>query len=176
MISPGDGYNQMIQEMINDDELQLYAMCDIKESANGKFVQVPCGLDITVYGPAAEFEGIGDWFQGYNIYLQDPRDCHMDAQYCNPHKLSFGGIGACPMVSEMVSQTLEQIIFKDITESMDVLDILRSRSDLEETAQPGIITAELKRYVKMIPFYGEVFGINHGACIADIRSKHSPLC
>lgn len=45
---------------MDDDELQLYAMCDIKESANGKFVQVPCGLDITVYGPAAEFEGIGD--------------------------------------------------------------------------------------------------------------------
>lgn len=75
----------------------------------------------------------------------------MDAQYCNPHKLSFGGIGACPLVSEMVSQSLDQIIFKDITESIDVIDILRSRSDLEEAAQPGIITAELKRYVDMIP-------------------------
>ncbi|KAK2745444.1 hypothetical protein CKAH01_18266 [Colletotrichum kahawae] len=50
----------------------------------------------------------------------------------------------------MVTQSLEQIIFKDITESIDVLDILRSRSDLEEAIQPEIITAELKSFVNMI--------------------------
>ncbi|GKT76546.1 alpha-mannosyltransferase [Colletotrichum tofieldiae] len=140
----------MIQEMLDDDTLRLYAVCNVSELpsvrlSGKKFDQASCNLNITVYGPAEEFEEIGKWFQEYNVYLQDPLMCHVDARYCNPHKLASNDVGTCPMLSDVVFQGSEQITFQDITEPMDMLDMLNSRCDLKEAKQPAVITAELKR-------------------------------
>ncbi|OHW90951.1 alpha-mannosyltransferase [Colletotrichum incanum] len=116
--------------------------------SGNKFNQALCNLNITVYGPAEDCEEIGNWFQEYNVYLQDPLMCHLDARYCNPHKLSSNDVGSCPMVSEIVLRVSEQINFQDITEPIDMLDMLNSRCDLEEAKQPTVITAELKRHQK----------------------------
>ncbi|WYZ45401.1 hypothetical protein EsH8_VIII_000717 [Colletotrichum jinshuiense] len=140
----------MIQEMLDDNTLHLYAMCNVNDSTNvrasaHKFDQASCSLNITVYGPAADFEDIGNWLQEYNVYLQEPLMCHLDTRYYNPHKLSSNDVESCLMVSEVVSQVFGQINFQDIMEPIDMLDILNSRCDLEEARQPTVITSELKR-------------------------------
>ncbi|KAJ0164942.1 putative matrix-associated actin-dependent regulator of chromatin subfamily [Colletotrichum tanaceti] len=107
-----------------------------------------CNLDITVYGPFSEFEEIGNWFQEYDVYLQDPVHCHLDAPYANPHKLSSDDLSCCPMLSQVVSQSSDQGCLQDITDRIDMLDMLNSRSDLDEADQPTVIATELKRHQK----------------------------
>ncbi|KAK2028566.1 hypothetical protein LX32DRAFT_673422 [Colletotrichum zoysiae] len=153
LLNSDHGYNQMIQEMLDDDTLRLYVMCDAGELSGTrgsaqKFQQLSCSLSITVYGPADDFDEIGNWFQAYNVYLQDPLICHLDTRYCNPHKLSFNSVECCIMVSEIVSSASKHIELQDITEPVDMLDMLNSRCDLEEAKQPVVITAELKRHQK----------------------------
>ncbi|KAK2060825.1 hypothetical protein LY76DRAFT_568195 [Colletotrichum caudatum] len=143
----------MIQEMLDDDTLRLYVMCDAGEFPDTrgsvqKFQQLSCNLSITVYGPADDFDEMGNWLQAYNVYLQDPLMCHLNTRYCNPHKLSFNSVECCIMVSEIVSHGSKHIDLQDITEPVDMLDMLNSRCDLEEAKQPVVITAELKRHQK----------------------------
>ncbi|WQF88244.1 Putative helicase, P-loop containing nucleoside triphosphate hydrolase, SNF2-like domain superfamily [Colletotrichum destructivum] len=153
LIASEFGQSQMIQELLDDDLLRLFTMCTVSETsdtrkANQRFIQMHCNLEITVYGPFSEFEEIGNWFQEYDVYLQDPVHCHLDAPYANPHKLSSNDLTWCPMVWQVVSQSSDQVFLKDITDRIDMLDMLNSRSDLEEANQPTVIATELKRHQK----------------------------
>lgn len=165
-IIPQGNNNQLIQQMLNDSTLRLYAMCNMEKPATGsvpcrKFDEAACTLDVTIYGykniyqETTEFDEFGSWLQDWKVYLQDPLCCHLDTKYCNPHKLSTNAIDTGPLVSDIISKAAEQISFLDIPESVDMLDMLNSRCDLEEAKQPAAITAKLKRYV--------------GQLISDIR-------
>lgn len=140
----------MIQGLLDETALNLYTSCvpDGELSARkssrspGQFF---CALDITVYGPMELFEQIGIYFQEYGTYLQDPQTCHMDVRYCNPHRLSSDDFNSCPMLSEFISQTNTSSYLHDITQGPDLLDILSSNADLEETPQPRAIRATLQR-------------------------------
>lgn len=99
-----------------------------------------------MYGPLDFFDEIGIWCQHYEMYLQDPETCYIDAKYCNPHRMSSGDVELCPMVSEVVSKPLA-FVPKELPEPSDFLDILSSQFDLEETPQPSAIRTNLKRYV-----------------------------
>lgn len=140
----------MIQDLLDDNLLRLFTMCTVSETSgtrktSQKFIQTHCNLAITVYGPFSEFEEIGNWFQEYDVYLQDPVHCHLDAPYANPHKLASNDLTWCPMVSQVVLQISDQVCMQDITDRIDMLDMLNSRSDLEEANQPTVMATELKR-------------------------------
>jgi SWI/SNF-related matrix-associated actin-dependent regulator of chromatin subfamily A3 len=141
----------MIEGLLEDGSINLLVACIPEQPQASKkkgrnHTMLPCTLDITVYGPVELFDEIGQWFQDYEVYLQDPDKCLLDSRYCNPQRMSSDDLGACPLVSEVVSRSLV-LAPTEIPEPTDFLDILSSHVELEETPQPSIIRANLKRSV-----------------------------
>ncbi|KAI0840035.1 SNF2 family N-terminal domain-containing protein [Hypoxylon sp. FL0890] len=144
---------QMIQGLLEEQTLDLRVNCTLnvqstksKSFRNSKLL--PCTLEITVYGPLELYKDIGSWFQEYDIYLQDPRICHLDVRYCNPQRLSSDNLESCPLVSEVISMTSSLVPSQYVAGQTDMLDILSNNGDLEETPQPEAIKATLKRHQK----------------------------
>lgn len=142
----------MVQGLLEEDTLQLHVSCTLDSDSTAKRpafgAQVPCVLEISVYGPWDLFEQIGLWFQEYDVYLQDPRTCHLDVKYCNPHKLSLDDLESCPLVSEITSRKAGLAYMQDIAVRPDLLDILSGQNDLEEASRPSVIKASLHRHQK----------------------------
>lgn len=142
-------HRQMLQGLLEEESLIIHIVCIIgdrmpsKKRARSVALQ-PCTLELSIYGPKSLFDDIGSWFQDYEIYLQDPRICHLEAKYFNPQRLSSDNIDASPLVSEVVTRTLV-LMPKEVPECHDFLELLSSRVDLEETPQPSAIRATLKR-------------------------------
>ncbi|KAI8626352.1 hypothetical protein F5Y19DRAFT_447177 [Xylariaceae sp. FL1651] len=144
-------HGQMLEGLLDEKTLILRTICTVDARPVAKkrsrtYMMWPCTLDITVYGPFNLCAEIGVWFQDYEVYLQDPRVCHLDTIYCNPHRLS-SSINAWPLVSEVVSKNLFMAPM-ELPERPDFLDILSSHIDLEETPQPSAIRTALKSHQK----------------------------
>ncbi|UZP43118.1 hypothetical protein NXS19_010934 [Fusarium pseudograminearum] len=152
-ISPD--YSQMIQELLDETYLELHVSC-ITDGFRSVNAQKPprgpstisCSLEISVYGPLEVFEELGTWFEHYQVYLQDPRECHQEVRYCNPHRLSTDDITSCPLLSDVISQSSNYLQFELISQQSDLLDELCSHDNLEEAPQPSVIKRELKRHQK----------------------------
>lgn len=149
-ISPD--YSQMIQELLNETYLELHVSC-ITDGFRSVNAQKPprgpstisCSLEISVYGPLEVFEELGTWFEHYQVYLQDPRECHQEVRYCNPHRLSTDDITSCPLLSDVISQSSNPLQLELIAQQSDLLDELCNHQNLEETPQPSVIKRELRR-------------------------------
>ncbi|UKZ74482.1 hypothetical protein TrVFT333_002151 [Trichoderma virens FT-333] len=146
-------HGQMIQGLLDEPTINLHTSCSPHSGLStrkscGSSAQVPCVLDITVYGPWELFEQLGIWFQEYGVYLQDPRACHMDVKYCNPHRLSSDDFDSCLLLSQVVSHTNTSSYLQDITEGPELLDMLSSNVELAETPQPKAIQATLQSHQK----------------------------
>ncbi|KAK1252229.1 hypothetical protein MKX08_003416, partial [Trichoderma sp. CBMAI-0020] len=144
---------QMIHGLFNESTLAVYVLCipndDLPRQNKGRnSAQFPCGLEITVYGPLDLFEEIGIWFEDYGQYLQDPRACHHDVRYWNPHRLSSDDFESCPLLSQIISYTFETPFFQGLTEESDPLNILSTHIDLEEATQPAAIKTALQSHQK----------------------------
>ncbi|KAH8803561.1 SNF2 family N-terminal domain-containing protein [Xylogone sp. PMI_703] len=145
-------YGHMIEGLIKEETLKLHVSCILDGKAavrksSHRTGQLPCVLEITVYGPLELFEEIGDWFQEYEVYLQDPKICHLDVRYCNPQKLSSDDLDSCPLLSEIITQ-ISISSLQDITQGPGLLDILSSDVYLGETPQPKAIQTALKSHQK----------------------------
>lgn len=143
-------HGQMISSLLEEQGLILHASCTLSDEfpttrSSRAPLQLPCLLDITVYGPLDLLDEIGSWFQEYEVYLQDPVVCHLDVKYCNPHKLSSENLLSCPRVSEVVSQASGLVNLQVLTERPDLLDTLSSNIELEESPQPPAIRTALKK-------------------------------
>ena len=62
-------HGQMIQGLLDTRSIQLYAQCSLdteltRRRSTPTYSQVPCALDITVYGPFRLCEAIGSWVSG----------------------------------------------------------------------------------------------------------------
>ncbi|CAG1980246.1 unnamed protein product [Fusarium graminearum] len=148
-------FSQMIQELLDETYLELHASCIIDGSRSVNAQKPPrgpstisCSLEISVYGPLDVFEELGTWFEHYQVYLQDPRECHREVRYCNPHRLSTDDITSCPLLSDVISQSSNSLQLELITQQSDLLDELCSHDNLEEAPQPSVIKRELKRHQK----------------------------
>jgi hypothetical protein len=142
-------HSQMLQGLLEEESLVIHIVCIIGDKTSSKkrarsVALQPCTLELSVYGPKDLFDDIGSWFQDYEIYLQDPRICHLEAKYCNPQRLSSDNLGTSPLVSEVVTRTLV-LMPKEVPELHDFLELLSSHVDLEETPQPSAIRATLER-------------------------------
>ncbi|CAF3543347.1 unnamed protein product [Fusarium graminearum] len=152
-ISPD--YSQMIQELLDETYLELHVSC-ITDGFRSVNAQKPprgpstisCSLEISVYGPLEVFEELGTWFEHYQVYLQDPRECHQEVRYCNPHRLSTDDITSCPLLSDVISQSSNPLQLELIAQQSDLLDELCNHQNLEETPQPSVIKRELRRHQK----------------------------
>jgi hypothetical protein len=160
----------MVHGLVEEPTLQLYACCTLgpdlpnRRSATLN-TQVPCTLDVIVYGPIDLFDTIGVWLQDYDIYLQDPRTSHLDVwlstttiihtqqpkppinvRYCNPHKLSAGDFQSCPLLSEVILQPTGLAYLQDVVHRPDVLNVLNHQADLEETPQSHYVISTLHKH------------------------------
>lgn len=144
-------HRQMIQGLLDETSLGLKVLCsldasDTSEMSKKVILQQKCYLEITVYGPFELFDDIGSWFQDYNIYLQDPRKVErQDVKYCNPHRLSVQDIGSCLLVSEYIMSNSKLVGLEQLSDRPELLDILSSHMDLEETPQPAALKTTLKK-------------------------------
>ncbi|RSL86274.1 hypothetical protein CEP51_002896 [Fusarium floridanum] len=143
-------HGQMIQGLLDEETLDLHVFCTIEDSSQQKTRSTPlqCTLEITVYGPLELFDEIGTWFEDYQVYLQDPRDCHIDVRYCNPHRLSSDDLSSCPFLSEVISKGSKTLHLENMPQQEDLLDMLGGHDDLEETEQPQAIKGSLRRHQK----------------------------
>ncbi|KAG8668042.1 hypothetical protein FPOAC1_007403 [Fusarium poae] len=148
-------YSQMIQDLLDETCLELHVSCiiggfqsaDAMKSPHGPST-IPCSLEISVYGPLSIFEELGAWFEHYQVYLQDPRECHREVRYCNPHRLSTDDISTCSLLSDFISQSSSSLELVSTANQSDLLDELCSHENLEEAPQPSVIKQELKRHQK----------------------------
>ncbi|KAH7324988.1 SNF2 family N-terminal domain-containing protein [Stachybotrys elegans] len=147
-------HGQMMQGLLDDKTLTLFVTCTfntieqkMRNSAKSSAV-TPCSLDIVVYGPSDLYEEIGSWFEEYDIFLQDPRTCHLDRRYTNPHRLSSIDASQCPLLSEVVSKSSTVMQLSEIAQGPDSLSTLSVTQDLEEAPQPAAVRTALKRHQK----------------------------
>lgn len=81
----------MIQGLLDEKSVELYISCAIDGSQTVETQKTPrssapveCFLEITVYGPLELFDEIGTWFEQSEVYLQDPRHCHLEVKSTIP--------------------------------------------------------------------------------------------
>ncbi|RWA06777.1 hypothetical protein EKO27_g8325 [Xylaria grammica] len=146
-------HTSMIHGLLEEDTLQLFFSCVINKNPSTSNPRrslkiLPCSVEVTIYGPLELLQEVGDWFQEQDIYLQDPRLCHLDVKYCNPQKLSTGEIETCPLVSEVIAKRKLSFEMQVIQSQIGFLDTLKSRDDLYEAQQPTAIRSILKRHQK----------------------------
>lgn len=146
----------LIEGILDETSLRLQVTCALNTEEKSllktrRFLPqiIPCSLSIIVYGPANLCNDLGDYFQDYDIYLQDPRSCDMDVRYCNPHRLSSVDLSRCPMTSELSlgDVVMDVSRLKEIPAQTDLLAILNSQGELEEAPQPHAISTTLERQV-----------------------------
>ncbi|PHH81832.1 hypothetical protein CDD82_7766 [Ophiocordyceps australis] len=138
-------YGQMMQGLLEVESLSFHASCMVSGEPTGQ--QLPCTLELTIYGPLDFSDELGSWLGEYDVFLQDPQLCHKDVRYCNPHKLS-SEVEVYPLLREVVAQTSSRMHLQAIIEGPNLLDSLDSGKDLEESPQPPAIFTALKRHQK----------------------------
>ena len=146
-------HRQMIHGLLDEETLELHVFCNVNPESlarklDRKATQLSCLLCITVYGRFELCGEIGSWFDDYEFYLQDPLVCHRDVRYCNPQRLSSDSLescDSCPLLSQVVAQSSKGVHLEDIAQRPELLDILSSHAELEETPQPAVILSILKR-------------------------------
>ncbi|CAI6339364.1 unnamed protein product [Periconia digitata] len=145
-------HGNMIAGLLSESTLDLYASCTpevahMQRHQTG-LTQIPCILDITVYGPMELFDEIGDWFQDYEVFLQDPRTCHRDVKYFNPHRLSSDKSQSGMLVSQVIAQASTLVNFQEIHERPDLLELISGQEDLEEADPSSLLDTALHRHQK----------------------------
>ncbi|RWA04745.1 hypothetical protein EKO27_g10360 [Xylaria grammica] len=185
--SPGDETVCFGSAILDEPTVQLQVSCtfDGTDGEKPKRVRsasriIPCSLNIVIYGPLSLSEELGDFFQSYDIYLQDPRHCDRQVKYCNPHRLSSTDPTSLPMTSEInsIMNAIELGAPELIPERSELLAILNTIEELPEAQQPEAIRTTLERqeqYQDTPVFVNLVSGSHHskeppqflGGIIAD---------
>ncbi|KAM0810765.1 putative Helicase ATP-binding domain-containing protein [Seiridium cardinale] len=144
-------HGTMIQGLLDVPEISTKLSCLPTMTALGKkrksFGRERCDLELTIFGVPEVFDEIGRWLQDFDAYLQDPRVCHIDVKYCNPHRLSFTDISSCPLVSAVVGN-LANLMLQPISDRPNLLDTLSNCIDLDEAPQPRVIKSKLRLHQK----------------------------
>jgi hypothetical protein len=167
-------HGQVVQGLLDETSLDLHASCALDSSQTLELQKgpralatVPCTLEITIYGPKDLSDELGSWFDDYQIFLQDPRECHRDVPYCNPHRLSLQDFSSAQLLSEVIAQSSNALQLEAIPQQPDLLDDLNSHEDLEEASQPSTIKRELRRSV----FLSFLRGLSRTYSLLDTKSK-----
>ncbi|TLS30089.1 hypothetical protein PpBr36_02652 [Pyricularia pennisetigena] len=141
-------YGPVVHELLAESSVVFHAMCctDPTNPRGKTNSRISCLLELTVYGPPDLSEEIGSWLQSHNIYLQDPKQCHLDTKYYNPQRLSSTTVAASPMVSDVVRPKEAELHLQEVTQLPDILDAISSNEELEEALTPSAICSILQRW------------------------------
>ncbi|KAF1954514.1 hypothetical protein CC80DRAFT_448709 [Byssothecium circinans] len=141
----------MIDGLLGEQSLVLYTLCKpdlTQKSRPTALTQLSCSLEIAVYGPLELCEEIGSWFEDYDVFLQDPRICHLDVRYCNPQKLSTHNSEPTLTVSQIIAQSSARVHFQELNDRPDLLEIISGQEDLEETIPSLLLCTTLHKHQK----------------------------
>ncbi|KAI0533636.1 SNF2 family N-terminal domain-containing protein [Xylaria digitata] len=150
-------HRQMLQAILDESTIRLQVSCTLDDTEREKPKRIrstsriiPCSLNIILYGPLGLSEELGEFFQSYDIYLQDPRHCDREVRYCNPHRLSSADSMSLPMTSEIdnVMSAIELDAAEFIPERPELLTILDTNEELPEAQQPDALRTSLKSHQK----------------------------
>lgn len=143
----------MFEALLEEPLIELEMKCQFRDAGSNTRktssftpLVVQCQISFVIYGPSHLFEDVGDFFQGYDMYLQDPFDCDRDVKYYNPHRLSSKDLLLCPLTSALRDMTNSALEVEELPSQPESLDLLDSHQDLPEAAQPAAIQTSLKRY------------------------------
>lgn len=149
-------YTHLTDALLEESAIELQITCihdpaqqgyGGRQKSSKLLVQsLPCSLAITLYGPMELFENIGDFFQSYEIYLQDPRQCDRNVRYCNPHRLSSSDPESCLWTSDLLENSTQLVEMATLEPRPELLDMLESYEELPETPQPASIGTILAKY------------------------------
>jgi SWI/SNF-related matrix-associated actin-dependent regulator of chromatin subfamily A3 len=109
----------------------------------GRLITPPVAphLSVILYGPLRIFDDVGEFLEKCQVYLQDPKGCHRNVRYRNPHRLS----GLSPDAPWTIEQEIEESLVRCeiLRRPVDYLAEVDSRKDLPETISPRCLTTSL---------------------------------
>ena len=158
------GFLHITSELVKDASLKLQVHCvqrepvalprngNTKKGIQPQLQSLRSSLSITLYGPITLYDEIGEFFESYEMFIQDPQNCDLTVRYCNPHRLSSASLNNCQWTSDLNAGNCSLKI-KDISAGSDVVDLLDSQVELAESPQPLAIETLLKRYSIFTPAF-----------------------
>ena len=132
--------------LVEEKDLILQAKC-IPNDQTGLISNKrssPCSLSIIIYGPMELLDDVGEFFQKYEMFIQDPEGCDRTVRYCNPHRLSSCDLDSCPLTSE-IGDCQGLVELHDMNSRTEQMDIFVSQEELPETPQPRMIKTTLEK-------------------------------
>ncbi|OCL07433.1 hypothetical protein AOQ84DRAFT_377686 [Glonium stellatum] len=97
------------------------------------------------------FDDVGDFFQIYELYLQDPIGCDRNVRYCNPHRLSSLDEEA-PMTFDLDS-VHQHMHVSEIGGITDLLEGFNAPIDLPESEPPAKLVTSLLPHQKQALYF-----------------------
>jgi hypothetical protein len=145
----------MLSALLTEPDLYLQLSCttalDLSTQRNTgrntkrtrRSSKVSTYLSAIVYGPTELFDDIGKFFDGYELYLQDPYGCDWNVKYRNPHRIS-GRDPVAPMTYE-----LRPLAFghEETVSPCDILAGFEPDEILPESESPPALKTVLYPYV-----------------------------
>ncbi|KAL9113799.1 MAG: hypothetical protein Q9227_002245 [Pyrenula ochraceoflavens] len=105
-------------------------------------------LSANVYGPTASGRAIGAFLQQCQLYLQNPEHCGRDVPYLNPHCLT--NVDGKEVMTSIFNKSKSDITNTHLNGEFDVFADFGHEEELEQSAQPHLITTMLHKYQNMI--------------------------
>jgi SWI/SNF-related matrix-associated actin-dependent regulator of chromatin subfamily A3 len=145
MLSP------LVQALIEETAVSLQVRCTLECRTSGNSnsrgmtqFRTPCKISIILYGPNELFDDIGNFFEEYDICLEDPKGCDRNVLYRNPHRLSSVDIAKCLFTWDLDKR--EPVAeLRDLPAPKDLLEDFNNTEDLPETEQPSGLRTQLGR-------------------------------
>ena len=151
----GESTLSMLSALLTEPDLHLQLSCTTapdlstqrNTSRNTKRTKhsskVSTYLSVIVYGPMELFDDIGKFFDGYELYLQDPYGCDQNVRYRNPHRIS-GRDPVAPMTFELRPLAFSH---EETVSPCDILVGFESDEILPESESPPALKTVLYPYV-----------------------------
>jgi SWI/SNF-related matrix-associated actin-dependent regulator of chromatin subfamily A3 len=115
-----------------------------KKKDEGLF-EIRATLSAIIYGPYFLYNKVGDFFEDYDIYLQDPPGgCDRNVRYRNPHKLSGLDDDAPMTIDRNLTAPDDNRINQEL--STGHLDDLNFNGDLAEADIPSALRTSLHKH------------------------------
>ncbi|KAF6812281.1 DNA repair protein rad5 [Colletotrichum musicola] len=148
---------EMLSVILQSPTIEVEAHCIVRDEFStgsrkrkyGQEQSCPCMISLIVYGPLAMFDEVGDFFEKWEAYLQNPRNCARSVKHCNPHHLSWTNLESSALTSDLKDESQPGSPQMEAFDSPpDLLEILNAEEMISEAEQPRGICTPLEKHQK----------------------------
>ena len=136
----------LLTGLTNEPSVELqgyYLNAAISQTTNSPISSPMIEVFFIVYGSYFFFDAVGEFFQKWRVYLQDPVQCDRNVPYRNPHRLSGLDDNVC-MTLELENQRILES--RRLPGFYDPSEIWVTKDIKLETEGPDILRTKLYRY------------------------------